>query len=94
MYCNFHSPHSDSTGSGHDSLCGDIIEPNDTMPAPLAISNHHQEVSPTATDSESRDLKDCSLMNNKHDTRSGHARTHKIVINLDDKERFTEEVIV
>lgn len=26
--------------------------------------------------------------------RSGHARTHKIVINLDDKNRFTEEVTV
>ena len=29
-----------------------------------------------------------------HDTRSGHAKTHRIVINLDDKNRFTEEVTV
>lgn len=30
----------------------------------------------------------------KHDTRSGHAKTHRIVINLDDKNRFTDEVTV
>lgn len=29
-----------------------------------------------------------------HDTRSGHERTHRIVINLDDKNRFTDEVTV
>ena len=29
-----------------------------------------------------------------HQTKSGHARTHSIVINLDDSNRFTEEVTV
>lgn len=32
--------------------------------------------------------------NQSNQLRSGHARTHKIVINLDDKNRFTEEVTV
>lgn len=32
--------------------------------------------------------------NQANQLRSGHARTHKIVINLDDKNRFTEEVTV
>jgi G protein-coupled receptor 158 len=38
--------------------------------------------SPSNTGSNNRNLK------------SGHARTHAIVINLDDKNRFTEEVTV
>lgn len=32
--------------------------------------------------------------NESNQLRSGHARTHTIVINLDDKNRFTEEVTV
>lgn len=31
---------------------------------------------------------------NGHSLKSGHGRTHAIVINLDDKSRFTEEVTV
>ena len=31
---------------------------------------------------------------NNRNLKSGHARTHAIVINLDDKNRFTEEVTV
>lgn len=39
-------------------------------------------------DSKEADLKD------KSRSKSGHARTHAIVINLDDKSRFSEEVTV
>lgn len=35
-----------------------------------------------------------SQSNQANQLRSGHSRTHKILINLDDKNRFTEEVTV
>lgn len=38
--------------------------------------------------------KNTSSKTDHHDTRSGHERTHRIIINLDDKNRFTDEVTV
>jgi len=52
-----------------------------------AIENVGKEVSYGKDDKEA-DSKD------KSRSKSGHARTHAIVINLDDKSRFSEEVTV
>ena len=90
-----YSPNSESTGSGRDSLCCDHVD--EAVLDHSNLANNHNEGSMTTTESVSKDIKDQKVrgvVNNKHDTRSGHARTHKIIINLDDKERFTEEIIV
>ena len=97
------SPNSESTTeTGPNSGPRDQLVQEDEIciAAPLEYSNHVQPehcttrgfvAPPIPHHGKSRSS---NSMNNRHDTRSGHARTHKIVINLDDKERFTEEVIV
>lgn len=61
--------------------CSDICPPD--MTARNCIKSDRSEVrsSPSSTETI-------------RGVRSGHARTHAIVINLDDKSRFTEEVTV
>lgn len=46
----------------------------------------------TETKHEDRELE--AKERDKNKSKSGHARTHAIVINLDDKSRFSEEVTV
>jgi hypothetical protein len=85
------SPNSESTETGTNSGLRDTIqieEDESCIAAPLEYSNHVQPEPKHVNHGKAR------TSNNRHDTRSGHARTHKIIINLDDKERFTEEVIV
>ncbi|KAJ2948009.1 hypothetical protein O0L34_g9801 [Tuta absoluta] len=63
-----------------EANCGDIRPP---------------EVASNGFKSEKSDLKSSpSSTETVKGVRSGHARTHAIVINLDDKSRFTEEVTV
>jgi len=52
-----------------------------------AIENVGKEVSYEKDDKE-------AVSKDKSRSKSGHARTHAIVINLDDKSRFSEEVTV
>ena len=91
------SPNSESTETGLSSAQPETQDSSEVLciAAPLQYSNH---VPSSETVSKSflttKHNKGRATGNNRHDTRSGHARTHKIVINLDDKERFTEEVIV
>lgn len=57
----------------------------------VSTSSRHEDADREAChgkDSKEADLKD------KSRSKSGHARTHAIVINLDDKSRFSEEVTV
>lgn len=51
---------------------------------------------PMELNSREESSADCSPVNTRNGRilKSGHARTHTIVINLDDKSRFTEEVTV
>ncbi|KAF5270913.1 hypothetical protein FQA39_LY08294, partial [Lamprigera yunnana] len=50
--------------------------------SPIELKNREERTDSNSTDRNGRPLK------------SGHARTHSIVINLDDESRFTEEVTV
>lgn len=63
-------------------------EPNcsDIRPPEVAVSNGVKEKSEMKCSPNSGEM--------VKGVRSGHARTHAIVINLDDKSRFTEEVTV
>lgn len=58
-------------------------------------SNNDRESTPTI-EFKRREEKSNSPNNDKNGRcfKSGHAKTHSIVINLDDKSRFTEEVTV
>ena len=102
------SPNSESTETGPGSNSGtsgaavaaarEAIPVTETcLATPIEFSsNHvHEELRTLSSAvSQSKARATAAAANNRHDTRSGHARTHKIIINLDDKERFTEEVIV
>ena len=80
---------------------------DDDLPSEHPISEESRSRSESNCDFSSSPSKKCSApppipkRGNKltskqpqHDTRSGHALTHRIVINLDDKNRFTDEVTV
>lgn len=63
-----------------EANCGDV-RPPDTIKN--GLKSDKSEVKSSASSTET-----------VRGVRSGHARTHAIVINLDDKSRFTEEVTV
>lgn len=49
---------------------------------------------PPAAEAKNKEVKSSGADSNGRYLMSGHARTHSIVINLDDKSRFTDEITV
>ena len=72
------------------------VDANNTAPIALASNSNEQPTtlpsSSTGNKTTQRDKKEKRRL--KQQMRSGHAKTHAIVINLDDRNRFTEEVTV
>lgn len=79
-----------------ESTSSKAVDANNTTPIPLASNSNEQQIilpsSSTGNKTTQRDKKE--KRRHKQQMRSGHAKTHAIVINLDDRNRFTEEVTV
>lgn len=81
-----------------EEKCQDETENSRTKEAPKLENKHGVSElkcnKPNSTPSSSQPSSQESSPRKTRNLKSGHARTHGIVINLDDKKRFTEEVTV
>lgn len=74
------------------SSCKEKIEENASATVSQSATDSSSNIE-LKTQDEKKDSPSSSDRNSRY-LKSGHARTHAIVINLDDKSRFTEEVTV
>ena len=88
--------------SPEEIVCGRVnrtIQTDDTQEQWSLINHSCSESSdltihPELVDNTVQSGHTTPIVRAKQQVRSGHARTHKIIINLDDKNRFTDEVTV
>lgn len=84
----------DSKANGCDNNCVNNIENQCEVIVDEINKSTENSGAKTGSPGTSNDNASPGSSSGKKQIKSGHARTHAIVINLDDKSRFTEEVTV